>query len=74
MKNKNKTLVYDDACPMCVWYTGAFVKTGLLEEAGRLPFSAASPELLGAINCERGKNEIPLLDTENNRVRVITME
>jgi predicted DCC family thiol-disulfide oxidoreductase YuxK len=68
MKKHNKTLVYDDACPMCVWYTGAFVQTGLLDAAERKPFSAASPELLHAIDWKRSKNEIPLLDLETNKV------
>jgi predicted DCC family thiol-disulfide oxidoreductase YuxK len=68
MKINNKTLVYDDACPLCVWYTGAFVKTGLLESEERKPFSAASPELLHHINWQRSKNEIPLLDIETNQV------
>jgi hypothetical protein len=68
MKRNNKTLVYDDACPMCVWYTGAFVNTGLLDAAERKPFSAASPALLHAIDWQRSKNEIPLLDPETNKV------
>lgn len=68
MKNKNKTLVYDDACPMCAWYTDAFVKTGLLDKEERKAFSCASPELLHNINWQRSKNEIPLLDTETGNV------
>jgi hypothetical protein len=27
MESTDKILVYDDACPLCVAYTGAFVKT-----------------------------------------------
>lgn len=68
MKSKNKTLVYDDDCPMCAWYTGAFVKTGLLDEEERKAFSCASPELLHSINWQRSKNEIPLLDTTTGKV------
>lgn len=67
MKNK-KTLIYDDACPICAWYTGAFVKTGLLEKEGRKAFSDISPELLQCINAQRGANEIPLIDHETNQV------
>jgi hypothetical protein len=65
---KNKTLVYDDACPMCVWYSDAFVKSGLLEKNSRIPFSSASPELLHAINWQKSKNEIPLIDIETKQV------
>ena len=68
MKDTDKILVYDDACPLCVAYTSAFVKTGLLATEGRKPFSEASPELLHAINWQRSKNEIPLLDLNTNRV------
>ena len=54
MKN-NKTILYNDACPLCSWYTGAFVKTGLLDKEGRKAFSTASPELLQCIDRHRGK-------------------
>jgi hypothetical protein len=67
MKSK-KTLLYDDACPLCAWYTGAFVKTGLLGENGRIAFSTASPELLQCIDQKRGVNEIPLIDHETKEV------
>lgn len=68
METTNKILVYDDACPLCVAYTGAFVNTGLLTTEGRKPFSDASPELLNAINWQRSKNEIPLLDPNTKQV------
>jgi hypothetical protein len=68
MKNNNKILVYDDACPMCVWYTGAFVEGGLLPKKGRMPFSTLNAEMLGKINWQRSKNEIPLLDTNTGQV------
>lgn len=68
MESTDKILVYDDACPLCAAYTGAFVKTGLLTPDGRKPFSAATPELLHAINWQRSKNEIPLLDPVTKQV------
>ena len=68
MKNKDNTLIYDDECPLCLWYTGAFVKTGLLEKEGRQAFSTISPELLQAINPQRSRNEIPLLNNETKQV------
>jgi hypothetical protein len=68
MRNKDKILIYDDACPMCVWYTGAFVEGGLLSEAGRKPFSSLNTETLSKINWQRSKNEIPLLDTNTGEV------
>lgn len=68
MKNNNKILVYDDACPMCVWYTGAFVDGGLLPKEGRKPFSTLNVETLSKINWQRSKNEIPLLDINTGEV------
>lgn len=67
MKN-NKTILFDDACPLCTWYTGAFVKTGLLDKEGRKAFSTASPELLQCIDRHRGVNEIPLIDNDTKEV------
>lgn len=63
MKINNQLLLYDDLCPLCVWYSGLFVKCQLLLPANRQPFSAASPKLLSLIDVERGRNEIPLIDT-----------
>lgn len=68
MENTDKILVYDDDCPLCVAYTGVFVKTGLLTPKGRQSFTAASPELLHTINWQRSKNEIPLLDPATKQV------
>jgi predicted DCC family thiol-disulfide oxidoreductase YuxK len=68
MENKDKILVYDDACPLCVAYTSAFVKAGLLTAEGRQSFSDVSAELLYTINYQRSKNEIPLLDPVTNKV------
>lgn len=68
MENNDKILVYDDACPLCVAYTSAFVKAGLLTAEGRQSFSDVSAELLHTINFQRSKNEIPLLDPVNNKV------
>jgi hypothetical protein len=68
MENNDKILVYDDACPLCVAYTSAFVKAGLLTADGRQSFSDVSAELLHTINYQRSKNEIPLLDPVTHKV------
>jgi predicted DCC family thiol-disulfide oxidoreductase YuxK len=68
MKATSKILIYDDGCPLCVAYTTAFVKAGLLNEQGRKNFNnidAASFELIDKAKCN---NEIPLLDTETKQV------
>jgi predicted DCC family thiol-disulfide oxidoreductase YuxK len=68
MKTNNKTIIYDDTCPMCTWYTGAFVKTGLIQPEGRKAFSDIDDRLLAAIDLQRGRNEIPLVDTATGQV------
>jgi predicted DCC family thiol-disulfide oxidoreductase YuxK len=34
----NQTLLYDEDCPMCTFYTAAFIKTKMLDTNGRKPF------------------------------------
>jgi predicted DCC family thiol-disulfide oxidoreductase YuxK len=68
MKTNNKTIIYDDTCPMCTWYTGVFVKTGLIEPEGRKAFSNIEPQILATIDLQRGKNEIPLVDMATGQV------
>lgn len=62
MTPTNKILLYDDHCPLCTWYSGLFVKCGLLKPANRVAFSKADLSVLTAIDIEKGKDEIPLFD------------
>ena len=58
-----KIIVYDDNCPLCCWYTGAFVETGLLTPDGRQAFGEIDPDkMANQLDLERSKDEIPLLD------------
>jgi predicted DCC family thiol-disulfide oxidoreductase YuxK len=68
MKTNKHILVYDDTCPMCALYSGAFVKTGLLAPEGRKAFNDAGAAVLGQIDLQRGRNEIPLIDTAQQKV------
>lgn len=61
----NKALIYDNNCPLCVWYTGLFVKTKLLKK--RIAFSEVSMEDLARIDITHSKHEIPLLDLEGGK-------
>jgi hypothetical protein len=67
MKN-NKVLIYDDACPLCAWYTGVFIKYGLLGNTGRKPFSDIAQYDLQNIDMDRACNEIPLLNTDTHEI------
>jgi hypothetical protein len=64
----NHTIIYDDECPMCDLYTGAFVKTGMLDKKGRAPFSGASDLLMQTVDKKRACNEIALVDNASGEV------
>lgn len=58
-----KAIIYDDNCPMCKWYTGAFVEVNLLQSSNRISFSELSAtSLVDQIEMQRSKHEIPLVD------------
>ncbi len=64
-----KAIIYDNTCPLCVWYTGAFVKTGMLEHNNRISFDelASKKELTSNMDMHRSKHEIPLVDLEGGK-------
>ena len=68
METSNNLLLYDDNCPLCVWYTGLFVKYRLLSPGNRQPFSAASENVLARIDLRKGMNEIPWINPVNGSV------
>lgn len=68
MKTARYILIYDDKCPICAAYTRLFVKTGILNNDGRISFIKANTGLLERFDIDRGKNEIPLLDTSTGKV------
>lgn len=60
----NKVIIYDDSCPMCVWYTGIFVKNNMLPPQGRMGFTqVAQSQLLTQLDLNRARHEIPLVDS-----------
>lgn len=65
---ENQTLLYDEDCPLCQAYTTAFVKTGILAENGKKPFTKITTEEAHFIDTERAANEIALIDTQNKTV------
>lgn len=63
-----KAIIYDDNCPMCHWYTSAFVKADLLAQEGRISFSGlAETGLADQIDMYRSKHEIPLVDLQGGK-------
>lgn len=69
MKNlTNQSLLYDKDCPMCNVYSSAFIKSGMLGKDGRENFSEMSEKNKLIIDYERAKNEIALVNHNNNTV------
>jgi predicted DCC family thiol-disulfide oxidoreductase YuxK len=65
---KEHVIIYDDHCPLCHLYTGAFVKTGMLDPDGRQAYTCLGPETAGLLDAERSRNEIPLVDLRTGTV------
>lgn len=66
---KDHVILYDQDCPLCNAYTGAFVKTGMLDHNGRQPFSQADQHIKSLIDHERASDEIALIDMKTGSVR-----
>lgn len=64
----NHTLIYDNECPMCNLYSKGFIKSGMLNENGREAFTELSLGNEKLIDFNRAKNEIALVDHEQNKV------
>jgi hypothetical protein len=65
-KLSNHTLVYDNECPMCDLYTRSFIKTGMLDENGRVMYGCA--RVPASFDNQRARNEIALVDYETGTV------
>ena len=68
MKNTDLLLIYDDHCPLCSWYSGQFVKYGLLQKENRQPFSKVAEHWLQQIDFDASRNRIPLIDKKTGTV------
>ncbi|HEY1041050.1 MAG TPA: DCC1-like thiol-disulfide oxidoreductase family protein, partial [Bacteroidia bacterium] len=66
---KTSVLIYDDKCPLCKAYTKAFVKFNMLGGEGRVSFSELNDQqFINAVDWNRARNEIPLIDEKENKV------
>src|SRR5688572_20252266 len=65
---KDHVIIYDDECPMCDLYTGAFVKTKMLEKNGREPYSWLPSSLRKQIDPQKARNEIALVNPKTGKV------
>ena len=65
---KTKTLVYDENCPMCSWYTGKMVNAGLLDSTGRVSFEQLDLNNQCRLDLKRARHEIPMIDQTTGEV------
>lgn len=65
---ENNILLYDCDCPMCNLYSGAFIKTGMLDHNGRMPYHEMTEKVKHMIDVDRSRNEIALIDMKQNKV------
>ncbi len=65
---ENNILIYDCDCPMCNVYSGAFIKSGLLEPQGRMPYNEMTTPIKNLLDLDRSRNEIALIDIKQNKV------
>ncbi len=65
---KNHTLIYDKDCPMCAVYSSAFIGSGMLDKNGREAFCEISLEDKNLLDYNRSRNEIALINHQENKV------
>jgi predicted DCC family thiol-disulfide oxidoreductase YuxK len=68
MKTDDLVIVYDAECPMCQWYTGEFVKTGLLSPNGREAYQKIGAYTKTQIDMKKARNHIALLNKNTGNV------
>lgn len=62
------TLIYDKDCPMCRMYTKAFIRSGMMDRQGRLPFHELNNKQFTLLDTNRARNEIALINTQTQAV------
>ncbi|HWB62316.1 MAG TPA: hypothetical protein VG603_02310, partial [Chitinophagales bacterium] len=64
----DKTIIYDNHCPLCTAYTAVFVNAGVLTNDGRKSFATANTCILNTIDMQRARHEIPVIDNQTGQV------
>lgn len=65
---ENHTILFDEDCPMCHAYTGAFIKFGWLPKNGREAYQNMPKTICNLIDHQRAVNEIALVNNLNGEV------
>ena len=58
MKVATEYLLYDENCPLCIWYTRAFVKYGIISPEARLSYQIAEENQDIVFDRDRARTEI----------------
>ncbi len=61
-------IIFDNKCPLCKAYTGAFINTDMLDKHGREPYSEISPETCSLVDMDRARNQIALVNKQTGEV------
>jgi predicted DCC family thiol-disulfide oxidoreductase YuxK len=64
----NHVIIYDKDCPLCNLYTGAFVKTEMLDKNGRQNFCDFNPAVYPSLDATRSRDEIALVNTNTGTI------
>lgn len=67
-KLSDHILIFDAECPICRAYSGAFIKTGMLDKNGRESYQETNSETCLLIDKERARNEIALVNKVTGEV------
>ena len=60
--------MYDSECPLCNAYSQAFIKSGMLDENGRMDYKKMDSDFRSFVDVERARNEIALIDIHKKTV------
>lgn len=62
------SLLYDEDCPLCRWYTGLFVKHSFLAEKGKIPYTAYIQSHPGTVDETLARNKIACVNNQTGEV------
>lgn len=65
---KDHVILYDAVCPLCNLYTKGFIKAGMLDVNGRLPYQNLPAEMASRVDQQRFVNEIALVERTTGKV------
>ncbi len=64
-----RTIIYDDDCPLCAMYTGAFLRTRMLDKEGREKYTQARDSGTYPVDWDRARHEIALVNRSDGSVQ-----